>query len=115
RYQRAAYSVALSITGSPEDAEDASQEAFLVALERIEDCRDPRRFAGWFLTIVRNRSRNLIRRESLRATSQIPVGARSGDAGPDREAVRTSLREDLEVALGRLPEVQREIVLLHDL
>ena len=32
RYQRAAYSVALSVTGKHQDAEDAAQEAFLVAL-----------------------------------------------------------------------------------
>ncbi len=115
RYQRAAYAVALSVTGKPQDAEDAAQEAFLVALQRLDDCRNPARFAGWLLAIVRNRARNLIRRESLRAGEQIPVSARTSDPGPDKMADISALRGRLKEALSTLSELQREIVLLHDL
>jgi RNA polymerase sigma-70 factor (ECF subfamily) len=115
RYQRPAYAVALSVTGRHEDAEDAAQEAFLVALDRLGECRNPDRFAGWLMTIVRNRSKNLIRRESLRETEQVPHGARSGAPTPDKVAETTELRDLLEGALAELPEVQRQIVLLHDL
>ncbi|MCA1788838.1 MAG: sigma-70 family RNA polymerase sigma factor [Thioalkalivibrio sp.] len=115
RYQRPAYAVALSVVGKHEDAEDAAQEAFLVALERIEECRNPDRFGGWLLTIVRNRSKNLIRRESLRETDEVPPGARSHTPTPDRVTEAAELREMLEDALRDLPEVQREIVMLHDL
>jgi len=115
RYQRPAYAVALSITGRHEDAEDAAQESFLVALDRLDECRSPDRFGGWLMTIVRNRSRNLIRRESIRETDELPPGARSRVPTPDRVAETTELRGLLEGALKQLPEVQREIVLLHDL
>ena len=67
------------------------------------------------MTIVRNRSKNLIRRESLRETEQVPPGARSRAPTPDRVAEASQLREMLEQALSQLPEVQRQIVLLHDL
>lgn len=115
RYQRSAYAVALSVTGRHEDAEDAAQESFLVALDRLEECRSPERFGGWLMTIVRNRSKNLIRRESLRETEQVPHAARSGAPTPDRVAEAAELRSLLEQALAELPEVQRQIVLLHDL
>ena len=115
RYRRAAYLVALSVIGRPEDAEDAAQEAFMVALERLNDCRRPSRFAGWLMTIVRNRSSNLVRREALRVTDQIPFSARSSIPTPEREAQLSELRSEIAAALGELPEVQREIVLLHDL
>ena len=115
RYQRPAYAVALSVTGRHEDAEDAAQESFLVALERLDECRSPERFGGWLMTIVRNRSKNLIRRESLRETDQVPLGARSRMPAPDRVAEMSELRRVLEAALGQLPEVQRQVVLLHDL
>jgi RNA polymerase sigma-70 factor (ECF subfamily) len=115
RYQRAAYAVAVSVTGRHEDAEDAAQEAFLVALTRLDECRSPERFAGWLMTIVRNRSKNLIRRESLRETDQVPPGARSRAPTPDRITETRELRDLLEKALSGLPEVQRQIVLLHDL
>ena len=73
RYMRAAYAVALSVTGRHEDAEDAAQEAFMVALERLDKCRSPDRFMGWLMTIVRNRSRNLVRRELLRPADVEPA------------------------------------------
>ncbi len=115
RYQRAAYSVAVAITGRHQDAEDVAQEAFIVALERLEDCRNPSRFAGWFLTTVRNRARNLIRRERLRAASQIPPSTPSDERGPAARSAQAELRERLRQALDGVSEVQREIVLLHDL
>ena len=115
RYQRAAYAVALSVTGNHQDAEDAAQEAFLVALQRLEDCREPARFGGWLMTIVRNRSRNLNRREGLRAGEPIPVSARTTEPGPERMAHISALRGRLKEALAKLPDIQREIVLLHDL
>ena len=115
RYMRAAYAVAFSVTGSHEDAEDAAQESFMVALEKLDECRSPERFAGWLLTIVRNRSRNLVRRESLRDTDQVPASARSRVLTPERETERSELRGQLAEALEALPQTQREIVLLHDL
>ncbi len=115
RYQRAAYMVALSVTGRPQDAEDAAQESFLVALERLDECREPDRFAGWMMTIVRNRSRNLVRRESLRDMDQVPAAARSSVPTPERDAETSELRERLEEALSSLTDVQRQIVVLHDM
>jgi len=103
------------VTGRHEDAQDAAQESFLVALERLEECRSPERFAGWLMTIVRNRSRNLVRREVLRETDPVPLAASSGTPSPEQETERNELRESLGDALAALPEVQREIVLLHDL
>lgn len=115
RYRRAAYAVAYSVTGRHEDAEDAAQESFLVALQRLEECRSPDRFAGWLMTIVRNRSRNLVRRESLRETDPVPLSASTRLPSPDRDTERSELRGVLRQALDALSDVQREIVLLHDL
>jgi RNA polymerase sigma-70 factor, ECF subfamily len=115
RYQKPAYAVALSVTRRHEDAEDAAQESFLVALERLEECRDPEKFGGWFLTMVRNRSRNLVRRESLREGDPLPFGLSTPEGSPARKAEQSELRERLTEALSHLDEVQREVVLLHDL
>ncbi len=115
RYMRAAYAVSLSVTGRHDDAEDATQEGFMVALERLDDCRIPARFAGWLMTIVRNRARNLVRREVLRDTDAVPETAATRSRTPDKAAEHVELQERLRDALRRLSEVQREIVLLHDL
>ncbi|MGH7525580.1 MAG: RNA polymerase sigma factor [Gemmatimonadales bacterium] len=41
RYIRACRAVALAVTGSEADADDVCQDAFVSAVERIDDCRDP--------------------------------------------------------------------------
>ena len=115
RYMRSAYSVALAVTERHEDAQDAAQESLLVALRQLDECRSPEKFAGWLMTIVRNRARNLVRREVLRHTDQVPVSARSQTPTPERDLETLELRRNLSDALSDLTEIQREIVLLHDL
>jgi RNA polymerase sigma-70 factor (ECF subfamily) len=115
RYQRPAYLVALSVTGNSEDAEDVAQESFLVALRRLEDNRDPERFGGWFLTIVRNRARNLLRRERIRKTDDLVPELSPGRGGPGQDLDRWEIREHIERALEGLSEVRKEVLFLHDL
>ena len=112
-YLRAAYSVALAIVSRAADAEDVAQDAFVVALERIDTCREPRRFAGWLLQIVRNRARNWLDRRRLRdvAAHELPDLAGGNAIRPEA----AGLRERLVAALGELSPQQREVVLLHDL
>lgn len=121
RHYRAAYAVALARLGNAMDAEDACQDAFLRALERLEDCRNPGRFAAWLLTIVRNRAHNL--GDARRLRTGVPLEAAERGCGsegavrapPIRDAERGELRALLETALGDLSELRREVVLLHDL
>jgi len=115
RYMRPGYLVALSVTGNPQEAEDVAQEAFLVALERLEDCREPERFGGWFLTIVRNRAKNLLRRERLRSGEELTPEISPGPGGPAEDLDRMEMRERLERGMEGLSEIRREVLLLHDL
>lgn len=115
RYLRACHAVAFAVTGAEQDAEDVCQEAFVVAIERIDDCREPERFAGWLLQIVRNRARNYLRRERVRRTQPLDPGAPGTAATPAEAAEQEELRRRLQSALAQLPEAHREVVLLHDL
>lgn len=116
RHLRAAYAVALGRTGEPADAEDLCQDAFLAALQRLEDCREPEKFGAWLLTIVRNRAADLRRSQAVRAA--LPLDDADGVQGgesPLREAERMELRRDLEAALAGLSRLQRDVVVLFDL
>lgn len=117
RHLRAVFAIALARTGNPEDAEDVCQDAFVAALEGLSGLEDPDRFVGWLLRIVRNRALNTVRARSIRALE--PLEAAEGadmadDDGPATAAERIDLRADLLEALGTLTEIQREVVLLHD-
>ncbi len=110
---RAAHSVALAILGRPSDAEDIAQDSFLRAFERLGTCREPERFAGWLLQIVRNQARNALASRKLRDVSehesaQEPLVEHSL---PDSSVHRMQLLR----ALDSLTVTRREVVLLHEL
>lgn len=117
RHLRTAYLAALSVLTEPADAEDACQDAFVTALEKLDDCRNPDRFLPWLLQIVRNRARSLHRYHQVRRTLPLEdvVTRADGGGGPVRDAERAELRASLLDGLSDLNEVQREVVLLHDL
>ena len=112
-FLRAAYSVALAIVGRPADAEDVAQDAFVLALERIRTCRQPERFAGWLLQIVRHQALSWLQKRRLRDVSADEGGATVAIAPVATE--HAGLAERLVAALGGLTTGQREVVLLHDL
>lgn len=115
RYLRPAHAVALSVLGEPAEAEDACQDAFIRALERLDDCRDPARFGAWLLRIVRNRAHSVRRYLGVRDSAPLDAERTPSAADPSRDAERAWLRDRLIEALSSLPEVQREVLLLHDL
>ncbi|MGH7448054.1 MAG: RNA polymerase sigma factor [Longimicrobiales bacterium] len=116
RYLKMAYAVALAELGDGLDAEDAVQDSFTTALERLNDCRDPAAFAGWLRRIVRNRARSVRRREKVRQTEALEsAGSTTSSRDPGRDLDRSEMRRRLGTALGTLTDVQRRVVLMHDL
>jgi RNA polymerase sigma-70 factor (ECF subfamily) len=115
RYFRACRAVALAVTANEADAEDACQDGFVQAMERIDSCRDPARFGGWLLQIVRTRARNLVRHHAVRAAEPLDRYELPSAGSAAAEVERGELRERLLAALAELPDAHREVVLLHDL
>lgn len=114
RYLDRAHAIASGILRNTHDAEDAVQDAFIRALERIDQLSAGSPFGPWFYRVLRSTALNLRRHESLRGHDPIPIGA-SGSSDPERETLRRIDREALLEALGRLPEMQRTAVTLYDL
>ncbi len=115
RHFKKAYTVALALLSNGMDAEDVCQDAFLKALERLDDCREPDKFASWLLQIVRNRAHNFRDYRRVRAAVSIELTGVAGPEDASDEAVQADLRTRLGRALGRLSDIQRQVVLLHDL
>ncbi len=111
-HYRAAYCTALSVVRSREDALDVVQEAMTDAFVDLESCRDPSRFSGWLLAVVRNRAMAYARssarrrRRSEPEREDAPASAQTGDV---------LLRERLLAAAEALPPRQAEVLFLHDL
>jgi RNA polymerase sigma-70 factor (ECF subfamily) len=115
RYYRSAFAVALGVLGNRQDAEDVVQDAFVKAVDRLEDCREPSKFVQWLLMIVRNRALSHRTYRKIRETSELLPEIAEADDSPFIDAARSELADTLQSALATLSETQREIVLLHDM
>lgn len=73
------YAVALAMLGHCQDAEDAVQEAALIALRRIGDVRDPDAVGPWLRMVVRN-----VCRAQLRKMSAVPMAEPAQALAADR-------------------------------
>ncbi len=116
RHLRVAHAVAWRQLRDDDAADDVSQDAFLVALQRLDECRQPERFRAWLLTIVRNRAHNYRAREAVRATAQLDdLPALAGGEDPSRRVEDAEFAETLEQALQGLTELQRNVFVLYDM
>jgi RNA polymerase sigma-70 factor (ECF subfamily) len=116
RHFAAAYSVALALTGVPQDAEDVCQDALVQGYQRLGECRSPDRFRAWLIQIVRNRAHNYRRYQFLRRTSALDeVREPESEDSPSRDVELADLRARLLHALRNISRIQREVVVLHDL
>ena len=118
-YMRPAYYVALGYVGSPDDALDLSQDAFVNAFRHIRRFDSSRKFFPWFYSILKNLCMNHLTRERRRRESSIDEMAEEGPVpipvetvDPEQSAVRRDLEVRVGVALQRLRAKDREIIIL---
>ncbi|MCA9934656.1 MAG: sigma-70 family RNA polymerase sigma factor [Ardenticatenaceae bacterium] len=121
-YQELAYNVARRIVGSPQAAEDITQESFIAAYQALNRFRGGS-FKSWLLRIVTNRCYDELRRHKRRPQSSIdeltednesaPFMRSSGET-PEQHQQRVELAEAIERCLQALPDDQRTAAVLCD-
>lgn len=52
QFSKAMYNTAFRILGNADDAEDAVQEGFITAFEKLEEIQEVEKFPGWIKTII---------------------------------------------------------------
>ena len=119
-YQSACYGLAWRLLHDPDQAADATQDAFIHAYKAIGSYRGGI-FRSWLLRITANASYDILRRAQRRPSSPLPdpdEGAPEladlAAINPHAEAMKSEMYRHLEVALRRLPEDQRTAVVLCD-
>lgn len=121
RHMRRAYVHALGIVGSREDALDLSQEAFARAY-RARHTLDPERpFYAWLYQILRHLCFNFLRDTKAHkrlmdagGTDWLVMMSRAAHSDPSVEAERAQTRRRVGGAIGRLPPLEREVLLLRE-
>ena len=122
-YQQRLLSFALRLVGSPQDAQDISQETFLRAYHALKSYPVLRvralRLQQWLYTITLNIFRNRQRKPEHQS---IPLDASEGSpqleiedpsSGPEEEAYWHEIRCELEMQLASLTEPYRVAVTLY--
>jgi RNA polymerase sigma-70 factor (ECF subfamily) len=123
RHRAAVYRAALAALRSPADAEDAAQEAFLLAYRRLDSFRGDASFKTWLLTITWHQAIN--RRRSLAAVwrrvvtpktdedaDQVMSQVAASGPSPEQAAAQDQLRRGIRAAIRALSPKLRDALLL---
>jgi len=105
------YAIAYRILRDVERAQDAVQQAFLLAWRELPRLRDPDRFSPWLYRLLVNACYEELRRHR-RWTSRIRVLPVDGPSGPD-STVSVDDRDTLDRAFRRLTPEHRAVFVLH--
>ena len=113
RYRDRYARYASRMLGSEDVAEDAVQDALVRAFDRLADCRDPDKFAGWLFLILRNRCFAERRRRQREGRPLEPTDeAFASTDQPDGAYEKVERSRALERALVHLTPEQREVFVL---
>ncbi|MDR2665069.1 MAG: RNA polymerase sigma factor [Oscillospiraceae bacterium] len=123
--QKKVYNLALRLTGDANDALDASQESFLRAYTHLGAFKGECRFGVWLYRITYNICTDLLRKRA-RESALGEMVSLSGD-GQEREIeipdvrglpedalLRRELTDAVNRAMGLLPPMHRQILLLRE-
>ena len=105
------FAIAYRVLRDVDRAEDALQDALVIAWRDLRGLRDPDRFDAWLQRLLINVCIAQATRERRR-TANLRVLPIDGPAGPD-ELLSVADRDQLDRGFRRLPPEQRAILVLH--
>jgi len=127
-YQQQAYNLALRMLSDADGAEDATQQSFISAYEKIKTFRGGS-FRAWILRIVTNNCYDELRRQERKPTTELnPIRPDSGEEiddpewlvdrdnpSPQERYEQKELEAAIQDCISALPEDFRAVVILVDL
>jgi RNA polymerase sigma-70 factor (ECF subfamily) len=118
-HERRVFSLALRLTGSVEDAKDATQEAFIRLHRKIRLIDSGQGVGPWLYSVTVNACRDIGR--GRQRSRLVPMENWASLAPPNTESSPEGLclhhqrEEQLRSVLGRLPEKERAALLLREM
>ena len=126
RNRRAVFRAALACVGSPAEADDVAQEAFVTAFKKLDTFRGEAQFRTWLLSITWRKA--IDRRKSVMRWVRLTVSPPRDDAGEDAfdymdripagersqedAVVDEELQRNVTRLIGTLPKKLRDALLL---
>jgi len=129
RHNQRLFRMARSVLRDSADAEDAVQDAYVLAFTRIDQFREAASLVTWLSRIVLNEAfRRLRHRKDMtaldgnddsfgkaRIAQVIPFPDVQGSSTPEEDAARAEIRRVLERAIDNLPDMFRIVFVLREI
>ncbi|MFZ5827037.1 MAG: RNA polymerase sigma factor [Bacillota bacterium] len=116
RYKGPVFGYLYRMTGSPEDAEELTQETFYQAILSLHRFRGEAQVSTWLLRIARNQYLKRMRRAGREIPTDLDAGALPGsEPGPEQNLLQADEQEAVRLALERLPEQYRSVLVLREI
>jgi RNA polymerase sigma-70 factor, ECF subfamily len=112
RHERRVYNLAYRMMGNPEDARDATQDAFLACFRHLSSFRGDSAFATWLHRIAVNACYDSLRRR--RDTTSLDDRPVEPAPFPDH-ADQTASAIDIQRALISIPPDFRAVIVMHEI
>lgn len=112
-YQDRIYQLTYRVTGNPEDAQDAAQEAFVKAFRSLKAFRGDAAFSTWLHRIAVNAALDIVRRRPP-APDPLDVAVLMAAESVDRAVEQREVQRRIQSAITGLPHEQRVAVILRD-
>jgi RNA polymerase sigma-70 factor (ECF subfamily) len=110
RYETPVFQFLLGMLRDHHLAEDALQETFVRALERLDGV-DPDHLRGWLFTVAYHQAMLIRRRRKSRSAGTLADdGVPDPSRNPERELSRREELDRIRSLLDRLPFAQREVI-----
>jgi RNA polymerase sigma factor (sigma-70 family) len=113
RYADRLHDFCWSVLRDRDEAADATQDAFLVAAERLGQLRDPERLRPWLYAVARSQALRRVRARSRLAPEEDMTDLPDTAAGPEQSAHQADLRDLVWSAAAGLSERDRALLDLH--
>jgi RNA polymerase sigma-70 factor (ECF subfamily) len=126
RHQRRIYALVYNMTSHKEDAEDLVQDVFIKGFSALPHFKGQSSFYTWIYRIAINRVINFLKKRKRRmalslndldsgAEREVDLLLSGQSSAPRQETDRHELQERLNVALQKLSEKHRTVVVMHDI
>lgn len=115
RYASDLFAFLRAVLGSGHDAEDVLQAVFVRIVRKRHRLAGARRLDAYVYRIARNEASRLLGRRQRDHVAGVPPATRRRDAfgtGSQSRNEASELAEELQAALERLPQPQREVIVM---
>lgn len=114
-HMRRVFRLIYRVVGNVPDSQDLTQEAFIKALKRRDQLKDPAKAAHWLGRIAVNTALDFVRKRKRVVLEEIEKAPESPAESPEAAVLRSEKRRYIEDGLRLLSERERAALILRDI